>query len=246
MSNGDDNSPDTGSVAPDTGPTSVSTGSADPGSDVGSESGGPSSTPSGGAPGGDAGGGGGGGNAPLATADILKQGGDIAQSTIPFNVAGFLNALNTLRARAQGSTAELMPDIIGQLSDLRGQYAESSRAVSRRLGFSGGGQVERERGRLLGTASRQYANLLAGQQQSALAGQENLLGGFQPLLSGAAAPPSVSTEERFGGNQQLRSGAIFGQSASAIAQLVQDLTRRTTTTGGSGSSADLQGDLFNT
>lgn len=131
----------------------------------------------------------------LSSEEILQRGRDLALKGLPLQVSNLLATLGTLRARAAGSSAEILPQIIGQLSDLRSQYSGASQAIARRLGFAGGGQTEREQGRALGQATGQYGRLFTGAQSSALSNLLNTLSGLQPALSGAARPPSVSTRE---------------------------------------------------
>jgi hypothetical protein len=129
----------------------------------------------------------------LSSEDILQRGRELALQGLPLQVSNLLAALGTLRARAAGSSAEILPQIIGQLGQLRSQYVGASQALARRLGFAGGGQVEREQGRTLAQATTQYGGLFSGAQSAALSNLINTLGGLQPQLSGAAAPPRVST-----------------------------------------------------
>ena len=131
----------------------------------------------------------------LSSEEVLKRGRALALQGLPLQVSNLLATLGTLRARAAGSSAEILPQIIGQLSDLRSQYTGASQAIARRLGFAGGGQVEREQGRALGQATGQYGKLFTGTQSSALSNLLNTLSGLQPTLSGAARPPNISTRE---------------------------------------------------
>lgn len=149
---------------------------------------------------------------------ILEEGQGFAQQTIPLQLGGLLEALAQLRAKAAGSVADIMPGILGPLASLREQYGQSSQAIARRLGYAGGGQVERGRQRLLAGATRQYASLLEQGQQEGFAGQLNVLGGFQPLLSGAASPPSVSTSYK-----PWTGGPALGASVGNILSLVNQL-----------------------
>lgn len=130
---------------------------------------------------------------PLLTSEqILEQGRALALSGVPLQLSNLLNTLAQLRARAQGSTAEIFPAISRQLNDLRTQYSDASAALARRLGASGGGQVERGRQRLLGQATTRFARTAGQAQQEGFAGLLNVLSGIQPFLSGAARPPNVS------------------------------------------------------
>jgi hypothetical protein len=129
------------------------------------------------------------------SAEILREGRQLAQQGVPLQVSSLLSAVQQLRARAAGSTAEILPDIVGQLSQLRAQYAGASQAIARRLGYAGGGQTERQQAGTLGQAVRQYGGAITQQQQAGMASLINLLGGIQPQIAGAARPPSVSTRD---------------------------------------------------
>ncbi len=131
------------------------------------------------------------GNA-LSSADILAQGRNLAEAGVPFAVGGVLESVNALRAKAVGSSAEILPSIVENLAQLRSQYGDASKAVARKLGYAGGGQVTRERQKLLGTATRQYAGLIQNAQQQGVAGLNQVEGGFAPLVSGVAREPSRS------------------------------------------------------
>ena len=135
-------------------------------------------------------------NALLSSEDILKRGRELALLGVPLQVSNLFEALAQLRARASGSTAEIFPAIIGQLSQLREQYSGASQAIARRLGFAGGGQVKREQGKALAGAARQYGGLITGDQQTSFANLINTLSGLQPALSGGARFPRVSTQNR--------------------------------------------------
>lgn len=136
------------------------------------------------------------GNSLLSSEDILGRGRELALAGVPLQVGSLFEALAQLRARAAGSTAEIFPSIIGQLSQLRGQYAGASQAIARRLGFAGGGQVQREQGKALGTAASTYGGLITGVQQTSFANLINSLSGLKPALSGDARDPNVSTAGR--------------------------------------------------
>lgn len=132
-------------------------------------------------------------SAEAQSADMLRQGREVAQESLPLQISNALSTIQQLRARATGSTAELFPELRGQLGQLRAQYAGATQALSRRLGFAGGGQTTRDQGNLLSQATRQYGGMLAQRQQEGFAALTNTLSGFQPQLSGAARPASVST-----------------------------------------------------
>ncbi len=126
------------------------------------------------------------------SAAILQEGRNLAVAGVPLQVSGVLEALAALRAKASGSAAEILPSIIDRLSALRGQYSGASQAIARKLGYAGGGQTEREQGKALAGATRQYGGLIQGEQQAGLAGMYKTLGGFSPLVSGVAREPSRS------------------------------------------------------
>lgn len=129
------------------------------------------------------------------SADILREGRQLALQGVPTQVNNLLTSLAELRARASGSTAEILPDILGQLGQLRSQYSGASQALARRLGYAGGGQIDREQGNLLAGAVGQYGSAITQQQQAGMAALINMLGGIQPQIAGAARPPSVSTRD---------------------------------------------------
>ena len=135
------------------------------------------------------------GNALISSEDVLKRGRELALMGVPLQVSNLFESLAQLRARATGSTAEIFPAIIGQLSQLREQYSGASQAIARRLGFAGGGQVKREQGKALSTAARQYGGMITGDQQTSFANLINMLSGLKPALSGEARAPNVSTRE---------------------------------------------------
>lgn len=129
----------------------------------------------------------------LSSEDILTAGRALAVKGVPLQIGSLFDALNKLRARARGSTAEIFSDITPQLGALRSQYAGASEAIARRLGYAGGGQVKRAQQGELTKAARQYGGLITQAQQGSFSQLLNTLGGFQPALSGAARPPQVST-----------------------------------------------------
>ena len=182
----------------------------------------------------------------LSSADILARGRQLAIAGVPLQLANLLTALETLRARARGSTAEIFPAINHQLNDLREQYSAASRAISRRLGAAGGGQTKRAKQQLLGQTARQYGGLINAAQEQAYGQLINTLGGIQPFLSGAAREPSVSTApgspfnpaqlgsgiagvislaQQFGGNQNIApfSNTLPGGTGSGINPWTNDL-----------------------
>lgn len=156
----------------------------------------------------------------LTSEDILKRGRALALQGVPLQVSNLFEALAQLRARAAGSTAEILPSIIGQLSQMRAQYSGASQAIARRLGFAGGGQTEREQGKALASATRQYGGMITGQQQTAYANLINQLSALQPQLSGAARPPSVRTQEGPQPNLALQGAGIA--SMISTARQIQD------------------------
>ncbi len=136
------------------------------------------------------------GNALLTSEDILKHGRELALMGVPLQISNLFESLAQLKARASGSTAEIFPAIIGQLSQLREEYSGASQAIARRLGFAGGGQVQREQGKALGTAARQYGGMITKDQETSFANLINTLSGLKPALSGAARDPDVSVSSR--------------------------------------------------
>lgn len=154
------------------------------------------------------------------TQEVLRRGRELGQAGVPLQVSNLLSSVAQLRARAAGSTAEIFPDVIDRLQDLRTQYAGASQAISRRLGFAGGGQVERAKGQLLGQAAEQYGGLLEKQQKAAMANLIQTLGGLQPSLSGAARAPSVSI--RTGPNTDA---PLFGAGLASLVNTGQNLQR---------------------
>lgn len=174
----------------------------------------------------------------LSSEDLLTKGRELAIGGVPLQLGGLLEALAQLRARAAGSPAAILPSVIGQLSDLRGQYANASQAISRRLGFSGGGQNTLGRQRLLTQAGSQYANLFGQQQQQGFSGLLNTEGAIQPALSGAARPPST------GVRTSPFDASLVGTAAFNIGKLAQRLfAPGPTTTGLSSGSAVLGEDI---
>lgn len=162
----------------------------------------------------------------LSSEDLLTRGRELAISGVPLQLGGLLEALAQLRARAAGSPAAILPSVIGQLSELRGQYANASQAISRRLGFSGGGQTTRDRQRLLTQTAGQYANLFGQQQQQGFSGLLNVQGAIQPALSGAARPPST------GARTSPFDTSLAGTAAFNIGKLAQQLFAPTPVTPG--------------
>ena len=152
----------------------------------------------------------------LSSEDILKRGRELALMGVPLQISNLFESLAQLRARATGSTAEIFPAIISQLSQLREQYSGASRAIARRLGFAGGGQVKREQGKALAGAARQYGGLIAGDQQTSFANLINILSGMKPALSGEARSPNVSTREM---------PVDFSQQGAGIASMVSAARR---------------------
>lgn len=136
------------------------------------------------------------GNALISSEDVLTQGRKLVLQGVPLQVSSLYDALAKLRATAAGSTAEIFPQIIGQVSALRNQYSSASQAVARRLGYAGGGQTTRARQGLLANAGRQYGGLIEGQQQAGFANLVNALSAEQPALSGAARPPSTGVSTK--------------------------------------------------
>lgn len=157
-------------------------------------------------------------NAQEQSADILREGRQLALQGVPLQVGNILSSLAELRARAAGSTAEILPDVIGQLGQLRSQYGGASQALARRLGYAGGGQVDREQGNLLGQATRQYGATITAQQQAGMASLINLLGGIQPQISGAARPPAVSTRDPGETPGSNFNPSIYGKALQSLLQ----------------------------
>ena len=154
----------------------------------------------------------------IGSEDLLTRGRALALEGVPLQISSLFEALAQLRARAAGSTAEILPSIIGQLSQMRAQYSGASQAIARRLGFAGGGQTEREQGKALAGATRQYGGLITGQQQTSFAALIKQLSELQPSLSAAARPPSTSTSA----SESTQEGQPmnFGQWGQAIAAAV--------------------------
>ena len=156
---------------------------------------------------------------------ILTAGRELAQQGIPLQVSNYLDALGKLRARSKGSTAELLPSLQGSLTDLRTQYGDASSALSRKLGYAGGGQVQRGKAQLLSQATKQYAGMIGKGQQTAFGGLINAEGGFQPSLSNAARPPSVST----GTGSSIKTGqvdtSLYGTSAASLMSMADSLRK---------------------
>lgn len=156
----------------------------------------------------------------ISSEDVLTRGRALATQGVPLQISNLFEALAQLRARAAGSTAEILPSIIGQLSQMRSQYSGASQAIARRLGFAGGGQTEREQGRALAGATRQYGGLITGHQQTSYANLINQLSALQPQLSGAARPPLVRTQEGPQPNLALQGAGIA--SMIRTARQIQD------------------------
>jgi len=127
--------------------------------------------------------------------DLLTQGRNLATSSIPLQLGGLFEALAALRSKAAGSPSTILPGVISQLGGLRNTYAQASQALARRLGPSGGGQLQRGQQGLLTQATRQYAGLLGTGQQEGFTGLLNTTGGLQPTLSGAARPPNIGERQ---------------------------------------------------
>jgi hypothetical protein len=149
---------------------------------------------------------------PLSSADILAQGRNLALQGVPLAVGGVLESVNALQAKANGSAAEILPSVIENLGQLRGQYAGASQAIGRKLGYGGGGQTLRAQQANLAGATRQYAGLIQNAQQQGVAGLNQVEGGFAPLVSGVAREPSKS-----------QSTSPFDTNAAAIGGLAASL-----------------------
>lgn len=152
----------------------------------------------------------------ISNEDVLKRGRELAIAGVPLQVGSLFDALNRLRAQAKGSTAEIFPQVLGQLSTLRKTYSDASSAISRRLGYAGGGQVTRGRQAALGSAAGQYGSLITQGQQAAFANLLNNLGGFQPALSGAARAPNLSTTTKAPDLTNVGTGLAGFTSASKL------------------------------
>ena len=152
-----------------------------------------------------------GSGATLSSADVLAQGRNLGLAGVPLATGGSLEAVNALRAKATGSSAEILPSIIENLGALRKQYSGASQAVARKLGYAGGGQTEREKQKLLGSATKQYAGLIQGGQQQGVAGLNQVESGFAPLVSGVAKAPSsgISTSPFDSGALAEGLGSLF-------------------------------------
>jgi hypothetical protein len=154
----------------------------------------------------------------ISNEDVLKRGRELAIAGVPLQVGNLFDAINRLRAQAKGSTAEIFPQVLGQLSTIRGTLADASSAISRRLGYAGGGQTVRGRQVALGQAANQYGNLISQGQQSAFSNLIKNLGGLQPVLSGAARPPNTSVSTKPADFTNVgRSLAGFGSAYNAFA-----------------------------
>lgn len=126
---------------------------------------------------------------------MATVGREMALGGVPLQVGSLLSAIAQLRARAAGSPGEILPAVLGQLGQMRTQYAQASQAINRRLGYGGGGQVQREQANLLGQAGQQYGRLFTAEQLTATANLLNTLTAFQPGVSGAARPPQVRSAD---------------------------------------------------
>lgn len=168
----------------------------------------------------------------LSSEDMLARGRALGLASVPLQVSNLFDSLAQLRARASGSTAEIFPAIIGQLSQLRHQYSGASAAIAKRLGFAGGGQTTREQGKALGTATTQYGGLITGDQQTSFANLINTLSGLKPGLSGEARDPNVSTSSSFKPADLSMQGAGLASLATTAKSIVDFYKRPTPQTPG--------------
>jgi hypothetical protein len=118
------------------------------------------------------------------------------------------------RRLAAGSPQELQRQLGGQLDQIRGTLNNTFSSISRRLGPSGGGQIERENRNAVAGANTQLRQTLAGGQLQGVANLSSLLNNFRPTQATQLPTPI----EQHG---TINLGPILGQAAGNFAGAFQ-------------------------
>ena len=177
--------------------------------------------------------GGGVGPAPEQEA-LFQQFRDLGLATIPERDALMQEGYIDQTALANGSPMAMLAQVRPQVKAIREKLRQSFDAVSRRLGPSGGGQIERGEKQALQQGGSALQALFAGVPGQGLSGLLGATQGFRPtLLTELPHPTSVTTSNpnAFGDI----AGGVKGY--SELGKLVDQYTAKPITPGGTTTSS---------
>lgn len=124
---------------------------------------------------------------------LLRQ---LGVASAPQHQAQAIQGLQSWLQRSRGSTAALLPELLPQIRQIRGQMAEAFTQVSKRLGPMGGKQIEREQGKVLASGGQKFSDLLTGAQQKGTSGLMQFLQSMRPALLNQLPQLTSSTNEQ--------------------------------------------------
>lgn len=137
-------------------------------------------------------------NSPLSgdmTDDIYSLLRQLGLLTAPQHQAQALSGMQEWLAQSRGSTAQILPQLMPQIRQLREQMSGAFTSLSKRLGPMGGEQLRGERAKTLSAGGQELSKMLTGMQQKGVAGLQGFLQNLRPALLQQLPQLTSSTEE---------------------------------------------------
>jgi hypothetical protein len=118
----------------------------------------------------------------LSTADIYRTLRQIAAALAPQEQNLAVQGLNEWQGRANANPSLLMQQFGPQIRQIQEQLQQAFTSISKRLGPSGGKQIDRDQGMALARSGEALSRLFAGGQQQSTAGMLQFLQSLRPTL----------------------------------------------------------------
>ena len=131
----------------------------------------------------------------LSTETIFQAFAELAGDSVPQRQGLINQALQQNQQLANGSPQAILQSLGPNIQAIQEQLAGVNSSISRRLGPSGGGQIQRDQQQALGAATQGIGRSFAGAQQQGLQGLFSTLSGVNPGFS-SSLPQSFTQENK--------------------------------------------------
>lgn len=145
---------------------------------------------------------------------LLRQMGLI---TAPQHRAQAVGGMQEWLQQSRGSMANIMPQLLPQIRQLREQMATAFSTVSKRLGPAGGKQIARGQSEAVGASGAELSKMLTGMQQKGVSGLANFMQNLRP--AGVTQMPQLTSSSEETPFNMAGLGQLLAQMAGTAGQI---------------------------